>query len=303
MGKAASSGANNMGGFMSDATGGGDVAKWGGRIAAEQQRVLRQYAGQANAHLNLADSQMKEATVSGLASLDRDIKNQERNLARQEQLISQIDPTIIEASQQALRLLKGEESSTLAPLKRQRMMQREKLLASLRQQMGPGAESSSAGLQALNRFDAETDNLFASGQQQALGNLGGLSAQFSSQRPDMLREIGGLSQFGQQQYGLRAGQANFNQGMAQNRMGIGQMLSGVAGAQWAGNLMNAQSRQQQLLAHQDDGRQIGRTFATMGMGGGGGGGNLAGKPQGGGGGELNASQNLQMPQLGSQYGG
>lgn len=221
-----------------------------------------------------ASRSMNNATIEGLNSLDRDIANQEKNLARQEQLISQLDPTIIEASQQALKLLRGEESSTLAPLKRQRDQQRQKLLNSLREQLGPGAETSTAGIQALTRFDSETDSLFSGAQQQALQGLGSLSSQFTSQRPDMLREISGLSNFGQQQYGLRANSAQFNLNAQSN---LASMLSnaraGVQQTAGAGNVANLlQGQQQYAFGNQliGAGLQAGTGALTSGMGGGGG---------------------------------
>ncbi len=176
---------------------------------AEFQRAYAQYEGDVNT-----------TTTSGLLALDKDIANQERNLGRQEQLIAQIDPTIIEASQQALKLLKGEQSSTLAPMERQRAQQRQGVLNSLRERLGPGAETSTAGMQALSRFDSETNNLLAGQQQSALHGLGGIAGQFNSIRPDMLREISGLSGFGQAKTGLGFQRANglFNarQGLVQN---------------------------------------------------------------------------------------
>ena len=124
--------------------------------AAQAAAMAQQQAAQA-AYDETAGI-VNPATTAGLLAFDRDIKNQEKNLSRQEQLISQLDPTIIEASQQALRLLRGESSSTLAPIQAQRDQQRQKLMNSLRQQLGPGAESSTAGIQALTRFDAETNH-------------------------------------------------------------------------------------------------------------------------------------------------
>lgn len=167
---------------------GGAAAAQG--AAMEAQRLARNW-------YKTNQKDIDRVTTEGLMSFDKDIANQEKNLSRQEQLIGQIDPTIIEASQQALRLLKGEESSTLNPLKAQRNQQRQKLINSLREQLGPGAETSTAGIQALTRFDSESGNLFAGAQQQALSNMGGIAGQFNAVRPDMFREIMGLSSLGQ----------------------------------------------------------------------------------------------------------
>lgn len=174
------------------------------------------------------------ATTQGLAALDKDIANQEKNLARQEQLIAQIDPTIIEASQQALKLLRGEESSTLNPMKQQRSLQRQKLLNSLREQLGPGAETSSAGMQALTQFDSETSSLMSGAQQSALANLGGLATQFTQTRPDMFREIAGLSGLGQAKTGLSFQRA---QGLFSAR----QPMFQTAGAQYTADAIRGQN--------------------------------------------------------------
>jgi len=207
-----------MGQFVGD--GGADAAQ--AAAMAQQGEARRQYRDIKN--------MTEGVTVESMAQMDTAIKSQERNLARQEQMISQIDPTIIEASQQALRLMRGESSSTLAPLQRQRDMQRQKLLNSLREQLGPGAETSTAGIQALTRFDAESGNMFASAQQQALGNMGNIFGQFSSQKPDMLREASGLGSLAQGRAGLRYSQANAMQGVMGNMMN-------TAGAQYTGDLI------------------------------------------------------------------
>jgi hypothetical protein len=218
-----------VGGFATGAFGDGGSADAAQNAALEQQR-------QSRAAYNETRGIVNPATTAGLLAFDRDIKNQEKNLSRQEQLISQLDPTIIEASQQALRLLRGESSSTLAPIQAQRDQQRQKLMNSLRQQLGPGAESSTAGIQALTRFDSETNQLMAAQQQNALGMLGNVGSQFNSQRPDMLREINGLSQFNQGKSNLSFQQAaalsNARQGLVQ-----------TAGAQYTGDLIRGQQNQ------------------------------------------------------------
>jgi hypothetical protein len=167
-----------------------------GGAKAAQRAAMQQQAEAGAAYRQYADI-INPATTAGLLQLDKDLANQEKNLVRQEQLIAQIDPTVIEASQQALRLLKGERSSALGPAEQQRSQQRQKLLNNLRERLGPGAETSTAGLQALNRFDSETSQFLAGQQQSALAGLGRVASQLSKIRPDMLREIGSRSGFGQ----------------------------------------------------------------------------------------------------------
>lgn len=241
------------------------AAELAGKAAMAQQR-------QARAAYRETAGIVNPATVQGLASLDRDIANQEKNLARQEKMISMIDPTILEASQQALRLLRGESSSTLAPLQQQRGQQRQKLLNQLREQLGPGAETSSAGLNALNRFDSETSQIFAGAQQQALGNLTGVAGQFSNMRPDMLREVSGLSGFGQAKTGLEYQRAGVLGGARQG-------LYNTAGAQLTGRLLGAQADQANSTAMAQAGLQLGMSYFTGGASMFGGGGGQKTQPQ------------------------
>lgn len=219
-----------------------------GMILNEYQRPMNEAAeaaqAAATAQMRMANQQRAEirqmtegVTVQGIANFDKAIAAQERNLARQEQMVAQIDPTVIEASQQALRLLRGESSSTLAPLRQQRDMQRQKLVNSLRAQFGPGAESSSAGLRALTQFDSETGSLFSGAQQQSLANLGNIFGQFNAGRPDMLREASGLGALGADRAGLRYQQAGVMQGA-----NMAALQS--AGAQYTGQAIKAQGQQQ-----------------------------------------------------------
>jgi hypothetical protein len=132
--------------------------------------------------------------------------------------------------------MRGEQSSTLGPLKQQRDMQRQKLVNSLREQLGPGAETSTAGMQALTKFDTETSNVFAGAQQQAISNLGQTFGQFNSGRPDILRENQGLAGLGQQRADLSFQQAN-----ALQRYGA--PLLDTAGAQFVGDQMKGNYQQ------------------------------------------------------------
>lgn len=219
----------------------------------------------------------EDQTVENLLKTDQAIKSQETNLARQERLISEIDPTIVEASKQALRLLRGEESSTLSPLKKQRDQQRQSLLNSLREQLGPGAETSTAGIQALTKFDMETSNLFSGAQQQALANIGNISSQFSSQRPDIFREIQGLGSLAQGRAGI--GERRFQLaglGSVSTLMGGQAPLVQTAGAGSVGELLRGQYQQAFGNQMTNLGTQIGSAILTQGMSGMSGGGSAAG---------------------------
>lgn len=279
----------------------------GNAAMAQQSEARRQYQDisrriseaqtQFGNRARQSENALNTATVSGLLAADQGIASQEKNLSRQEQLVSQIDPTIIEASQQALRLLRGEQSSTLGPLKAQRDQQRQKLVNSLREQLGPGAETSTAGIQALTRFDSESANIFSGAQQQALGNLGNLSTQFNSTRPDIFREIAGLGSLNQNKYQLGANQANFYSQLggqefgntiagANALQGIGQQNIQNAGAQYVAQGIRGQQAS-------SFGRSVFGTALGAGLGALGGGGAGAGVGAASGGGATNANSSSQ----------
>jgi hypothetical protein len=245
------------------------MGQWSGMLSEGKkmsnvaQKAATAQQQEAQAGYDQYAQSMQPATTAALLQFDKSISAQEKNLARQEELAAQIDPAIIEASQQALRLLKGEQSSALAPLQRQRDQQRQTLLNTLREQLGPGAETSTAGMQALTRFDSETSNLMAGGQQQALGNLGSLMGQFRAAGPDILREASGLGSLASGRYGV---QQQTSQGLLGARSGLFQ----TAGAQYTGEMIRAQNRFNFAKSLHESGQKIGETWATMGMGGGGG---------------------------------
>lgn len=247
---------------------GGDSAAHGAQQSARAQLgAAKKNFKRTNKILRGAEKDMNAATVSSLANFDTALAAQERDLARQEQMIASIDPTILEASQQALRLLRGETSSTLAPLQRQRDMQRQKLAATLRERLGPGAETSTAGMQALTRFDAETDSMFGAAQQQALGNLGNIGGQFSQMRPDMLRSAQGYANLGVGRQGIEGNRANFKMAMADKLFQHAQGQTEMAGAKYTASTMRG-------LEQQKAGFMMANLGGSMlgGMGGGGGGG-------------------------------
>jgi hypothetical protein len=251
-------------GMAAGAVIGGVVGASGGkgasksRKAASRAALERQARAQEN-YQRTADI-VNPASTQALMQFDKALEVQGRNIERQEKLVAQIDPTIVEASQQALRLLRGEESSALNPLRNSRNMQRQKLLNSLREQLGPGAETSSAGIMALNRFDEQTGNLYAGAQQNALSQMGNTAGQFNTVRPNMGNEA---LTFGN----LASGRSNvaFNQANALSSAFSGVM--GNAGASQVSDMMKGQYQQAQMNQLLQAGVTMGS--AAMGRGGGG----------------------------------
>ena len=165
-----------MGSVIGEVTGANQrQARAAGQAAQAQER-------QAQENLAFAKESQQGAvdaargTPEQIRQFEAGLRNQEANIGREEALLGSIDPALMEASNQVLKLLRGEEASVLDPVKKNRARQRQKLMDSLREQFGPGAESSSAGVQALTAFDAETDNVISNAQQQSIGQLFGATS-------------------------------------------------------------------------------------------------------------------------------
>jgi len=142
--------------------------------AAAQERSAQLQVGLGREQLAFAKSSQERAVSAAespqeLAALEKSLRFQERDLERQEQLIEALDPALREAATQSLAVLKGEGAAALGPVRRQRERQRKLLVDRLREQLGPGAETSSIGRQALNQFDAQSSEV-------ALGGLGTLQS-------------------------------------------------------------------------------------------------------------------------------
>ena len=175
----------------------GDPAE---RIAEEM--LAQQRADRAQA-LEFAAPSPEE-----LAALSNAINVTERDIARKERVLSSFDAATIAAGEQAAQLIQGQEAATLAPLRRDIEERRQRLRETLRQQLGPDFENSSAGIRALNDFEAEASGTLATAQQQAISNLQGLTVaggQLSQLTPN-IQNLGGLAQLrgGINQRGINA---------------------------------------------------------------------------------------------------
>lgn len=283
----------DLGNLRNDVFGITDQAKYAQAAALEQQRAQQAVTAEARAsrdRLNLAAQSPQQlfALNRGLAAaqemVDRDLKQ-----------LAAIDPAIMEASKQVLSLLKGEQAGVNAPAMEQRNSQRAQLVNMLRSQYGPGAESSGIGQRTLQKFDMETNSMFQQNQMNSLNNVFNVA----TSRPQV-RGIGELYT-GAQGYGnMQDRFLNAEQVGSQNILNALGGEVGSAGARFTSDMIRAGGRRQFAEAMEGDARQVGRTWATMGMGGKGGGQAppQQQQPSGGGGGNSLAQWN-QYP--GTQY--
>ncbi len=173
-----------------------------GKKAADAQGDI------ANAQLNQQRTDRAEAlryaepTPEELKNIQQNIDLNNQDIARKEKLLASSDPAIIEAGQQALKLLRGEESANLNPLRGNITKQEQALRAKLQAQLGSGYENTTAGIQALQAFNEQSSNALANAQQQSLGQLLGV-AQDSSARYGMQSNITNTQNLGALLSGLQ----------------------------------------------------------------------------------------------------
>lgn len=157
---------------------GAAVSAIGQSISGEQAAKAASKAAKAQLAQERQDRDLAmDAAASSpeeLAQLNRAVQINDQDVKRKEQVLASIDPAIIAAGEEALKLIQGEESRTLAPLRNQRQEDRRRLESQLQQQLGPDYANSSAGIRALSRFDSETSLVLAQVQDQAIGRLQGL---------------------------------------------------------------------------------------------------------------------------------
>lgn len=230
---------------------------------AQRQAVTRE-ARAARDRMNLAAQSPQQ-----LAALERSYQAAQTQVDTDLRQLAAIDPAIMEASKQVLSLLKGDQAASNNPLMAQRNSQRQQLLDSLRAQYGPGAESSAVGQRALRQFDMESNNMLQQNQMGTMGNLFGM-ATTRVQGAGFGQLMAAGQGFGDYQSRLLAAEQAGSQGILQ---AMGGEVQG-AGAQFTGDLIKTGAQRQFFTDIHNDGRQIGRSWATFGQSSKGGGGSM-----------------------------
>lgn len=163
---------------------GGDAAENAAQAQLDAQIQLRQqalgYAAPTQEELWGMNQQVLQLQQFG------GFLNQE--YARNYSVLNSIQPGVMEAAQQTVAALRGQDTRFLDPIKRQREQGRAELQAQLQNQMGSGYAASSAGQAALARYDQQTSNVMQQGQLQGMqtlasigGQLQGIGTQSSAQ--------------------------------------------------------------------------------------------------------------------------
>lgn len=192
-----------------------------------------------------------EPTVAELAAMQKQLRVADQSLARQEALVAAIDPALMEAGKQALALLKGQEAGALAPLRAAQARQSAQQEAMLRERLGGGFETSSAGIEAMTRLQESQLGQQQQAQQQTLGSLLGIAA---GARPNEANLMAAGSMEAQQQAMLRQGRISAVSGNPLQPSGtagtLGNLFGGLSnlGGQIHGQAQET-ARWNQLLAY------------------------------------------------------
>lgn len=210
---------------------------------------------------------LSQASPSELRAYEATLTSALKQNDQDQRLIDSIDPALLEASSQVLKLLKGEQSGAGNVIGNQRGKQREQLLAKLRAQLGPGAESSAMGLKALRDFDAQSAELGASTQGQSIATLMGVL----NTRPNANGSVSNLSQAGANYGNISsrlAGTKIAAGGNLMNAMNIGnQGVANTVGSAYTEQLIRGRGMQQD---HKTGAELIGSIWGGKSGGGGGG---------------------------------
>lgn len=131
----------------------------------------------AGAKQGIADAQQQQAasdraaamsyaapTAQEIQSIGDRINQQQRyqsvqqaGLDRDTSILNTLDPSLVQAGQQAQKLMSGQAASILAPMQQQQTYERNQLQQKLAAQLGPGWQTSSAGQSALQSFDMQSN--------------------------------------------------------------------------------------------------------------------------------------------------
>ncbi len=240
-----------LGDIMGELNGSTNLAAAQGRAANAQLAQQKEDRALATKAADSADE---------IRQLSEAVRTNNYDISRQQRILDSTDPAVIEAGKQALEMMKGVESKTLAPLRAQREKEKMKLVEKLQRQLGPGFENTTAGIQALTAFDEATATGLQTAQQNAIGQYLGVSQGFSAQgltnQVAQQATLGGMyGNIAQRKIGaingtpINAGlqysgdiakyQAqgqNFGQIMQLGGMAVGAMAGGPAGAAAGGQM-------------------------------------------------------------------
>lgn len=242
-------GLSDAGKFLGDTLNAGPEAA---QKAAEAQQKQAQawQAYNSDQQKSALDYLGRAPTPSQLSAYGVSLGAQERNVQRMETLAQSLDPGLVSMGKQLKDLAEGKSAPVLSNLQNQRALQRSQLVDQLKQQLGPGAETSTAGQQALSRFDNETANTMSQAQQGYMGQIMNMSTQGGQLGQMLGQQSGNLNDLGYNDPNAVLGRQQAQ--IVQNFTGMGQQSQNAlyqsAGGQYAGDALRAKQNMGLLTA-------------------------------------------------------
>lgn len=268
------------GDFRNSVFGTNDLADATQQANLEQAAVAKQQRTEAIGAATSSGTAMRslaDATPQELSAYSASLDSSKIQLDQSTRLLQSIDPAIMEASKQVLKVLQGGQTGVGDALGAQRQQQRTQLVNQLRAQYGPGAETSSIGQQALQKFDMESSTLTAQTQGQTLSNLYGVMNGYNINGSLQAVNAAGQNFSNIQNRKLGAEQSAGNMMLGAMAGTNGAVLQS-AGADMTSQIIKAGAQKQVWDNWSNSSFKFGEAFGGMGAGKAGGGG------QGGGGG-------------------
>ena len=210
------------------------------RAARAQQDAAGNWVNMVGARNSEAEAAYDKYSPQQQATIEKSIQAQERNVARSEALVNSIDPALVTAGEQMKKLLDGQAAPVLSQIKNQRDMQRNQVLDTLRQQMGPGAETSSLGQNMLMKFDSETANILNGAQQSYLTQVSNIAMSGGNLSSVLTEANKALASFGNEIGQIGINKANLIQGGTANLAAPMAAKTNAAGGEFKGDQLMGQ---------------------------------------------------------------
>lgn len=165
---------------------------------------------------------------------------QEASVQRDTQILGSLDPALVQAGQQAQKLMSGQNAAILAPMKQQQTYERNQLQQKLAAQLGPGWQTSSAGQAALQSFDMQSNLQTQQAQMSAFNNV----SQFLNYGIQSSNAINNTDRMGFETGSNMSAQTLTAMGNIQKRQteaitGTSKAMQDTAGGQFAGQAATA----------------------------------------------------------------
>jgi hypothetical protein len=250
----------------------------GGATVASGMMQASAQGKMAKAQQSAADRMRAEAlmfaapTSQELDNLTKQVDLYQRMYAQQTATIDQLQkqitdvygPAILEQGKIFYDQLKGQSSGVVKSFDNQRDRQRKQLQAQLVERMGPGALTSSAGVNAMNDFDQKTSDMRAGIEEQslnsALNRVVALSGGQDATSKGILNSYNSMSSL---LNNIQTGYGNIQTRQSQAAMGTAAPVISSAGSQYVGEMGMAKALGAGF-------QQAGQIYALGSMGGGGG---------------------------------